>query len=181
MVRTGLLLVLAVFAGLAGDAQIRLRHVLVGAVLVAVLLGLSGLLEDRSEPYGPALGAVLQIGADVADFDDGGDCDGGDCDGGGSVRFAYISPLCGHCRVMLPESGAAAATLPVVLLSVDEPEEVRECLDGQEISLPLVTGPDVCDANSVPGPPYAVVTTGSGVVLSHGGANRPEQLASLDE
>lgn len=80
---------------------------------------------------------------------------------------------------MLPEPGAAAATLPVVLLSADGPKEVRECLDGQEISLPLVTGPDVCDVNSVPGPPYAVVTTGSGVVLSHGGANRPEQLASL--
>ncbi|WP_223840126.1 TlpA family protein disulfide reductase [Saccharopolyspora pogona] len=141
---------------------------------MAVLFGLSGLLEDRSEPYGPGLGAVLQIDADVADFDDGGDCDGGD-----RVRFAYISPLCGHCRVMLPESGAAAATLPVMLLSADEPEEVREYLDGQEISLPLVTGPDVFDANSVPGPPYAVVTTGSGVVLSHGGSNRPEQLASL--
>ncbi|SDZ26912.1 Methylamine utilisation protein MauE [Saccharopolyspora shandongensis] len=165
--RTALLFVLAVLACLAGDAPVGPVHVLVGAVLVAAVFGLSGLLKAPSP--GPARGAVLAIGADVAAFADGGD----------RVLFAYISPLCGHCRLMLPEFGAAARKLPVVLLSNGAPDEVRDYLDRQGVSLPLVTGPDVFDANNVPGPPYAVVTTGSGVVLAQGGANRPEQLASL--
>lgn len=38
---------------------------------------------------------------------------------------------------------------------------------------------DVFDANNAPGPPYASATTGSGVVLAHGGANPHERLTSL--
>jgi hypothetical protein len=171
VLRTALLLVLAVLALLAGSGPFELVHVFVAGVMVVVVFGTADLVGRRfgPPPYGPPRGAVLELGTDVAEFASGGD----------RVLFAYISPLCGHCRVMLPEFGAAAARLPVVLVSSGAADEVRDYLDRQGVALPLVTGPDVFDANNVPGPPYVVVTTGAGVVLSHGGANRPEQLASL--
>ncbi|MGW1682561.1 hypothetical protein [Saccharopolyspora sp. NPDC002376] len=64
-------------------------------------------------------------------------------------------------------------------MSSSEAGEVRDYLAELGIELLLVTGPDVFEANGVPGPPYAVVTDGSGVVLAHSGANRSDQLAVL--
>ncbi|MER7013632.1 MauE/DoxX family redox-associated membrane protein [Saccharopolyspora sp. NPDC000359] len=169
LTRTGLLLVLAVLGGFSAGVSIEVVQLVGAAVLVAVVFGVVGVVARRGKPTGPVVGGRFVIGADVSSFAGGGD----------RVLFAYISPLCGACRVMLPVFRAAADRVPVVLVSSGDPVEVREYLGSHGIELPLVTGADVFEANGVPGPPYAVLTDGGGIVLAHGGAGRPEQVAAL--
>jgi hypothetical protein len=118
---------------------------------------------------GPPPGTRLDVGTPVEALNEGAD----------SVMFCFISPICGECRTMLPAFAAMAGRMRVVLVSAVEEGLVRAHLAEQRIDLPLVTGPDVFDANDIPWPPYAVVTTGLGIVLAQGGANRPEQLETL--
>ncbi|MER5394235.1 MauE/DoxX family redox-associated membrane protein [Saccharopolyspora sp. NPDC002686] len=170
LTRTALLLVLAVLAGFGAGTPFEVVQLPVAALLVGAVFAVAWLISRRDAlPPGPVVGRRFEIGAEVSDFAGGGD----------RVLFAYISPLCGACRSVLPDFRAAADLLPVVLVSSSEAGEVRDYLAEQGIDLPVVTGPDVFEANGVPGPPYAVVTDGSGVVLAHSGANRPEQLAVL--
>ncbi|WP_268876638.1 MauE/DoxX family redox-associated membrane protein [Saccharopolyspora kobensis] len=170
LTRTGLLLVLALFAGFGADLPFEPVQLLGAALLAGVVFGAAALVSRLdAQPSAPVVGRRFEIGTDVSDFAGGGD----------RVLFAYISPLCGACRVMLPEFRAVAGRVPVVLVSSGEFGEVRDYLGGQGIELPLVTGPDVFEANGVPGPPYAVVTDGSGAVLAHRGVDRPDKLAAL--
>ncbi|MER6992136.1 MauE/DoxX family redox-associated membrane protein [Saccharopolyspora hirsuta] len=170
LTRTGLLLVLAVWAGFGADAPFDAVQLLVAALLLVVVFGTAALVSHREgQPPAPVVGRRIEIGADVSAF----------ADGGNRVLFACISPLCGACRAMLPVFRAAADRVPVVLVSSGDPGEVRDYLAAQGIELPLVTGPDVFEANGVPGPPYIVLTDGTGTVLAHSGANRPEQVADL--
>ncbi|GAA4615245.1 MauE/DoxX family redox-associated membrane protein [Saccharopolyspora hordei] len=170
LTRTALLLVLAVVAGFGAGTPFEPGQLLVAALLVVVVFGVAALVSRRDgTPSGPVLGSRFEIGTDVSAFAGSGD----------RVLFAFVSPLCGACRAMLPEFRATADRVPVVLVSSADQVAVREHLAEHGVDLPVVTGPDVFDANGVPGPPYVVVTDGSGAVLAHGGANRPEQVARL--
>lgn len=120
---------------------------------------------------GPVPGSRLHIGTPVEAVSDGADL----------VVFCLISPLCGNCRVLLPAFAALAASRRVVLVSSVQESTVRAYLAEQLIDLPLVTDPDVFDANDIPWPPYAVVTTGLGIVLAQGSVGQPEHLETLLE
>ncbi|MDA3650302.1 hypothetical protein LZ318_00695 [Saccharopolyspora indica] len=170
LTRTGLLLVLAVFAGFGAHVPFASVQLLGSAILAGIVFGVAALVSRLDvHPSAPVVGMRFEIGTDVSAFADGGD----------RVLFAYISPVCGACRVMLPEFRAVAGRVPVVLVSSGEVGEVRGYLATQGVDLPLVTGPDVFEVNGVPGPPYAVLTDASGVVLAHRGADRSEKLAAL--
>jgi hypothetical protein len=121
---------------------------------------------ESSAPYGPPVGTRLDVGAEVEAL-------AGEAD---RILFVFVSPMCGACREMLPEFAVRSPRLPVVLVGAVEPSVLRDHLTAQGIDLPLVTGAGVFDANHVPGPPYAVVTTRTGMVLARGGANRAEQI-----
>ncbi|EQD87891.1 hypothetical protein A8924_5004 [Saccharopolyspora erythraea NRRL 2338] len=125
--------------------------------------------QPASAAYGPTPGTSLDVGVPVESLSAGAD----------KVLFGFISPQCGHCRIMLAEFVRFSARIRVVLVSAADPQEARAHLAAHDVDLPLVTGTDVFDANDVPGPPYAVVTDGRGIVLAQGGANRPEHLEEL--
>ncbi|RKT87533.1 Methylamine utilisation protein MauE [Saccharopolyspora antimicrobica] len=170
LTRTGLLLALALFAGFGAGLSFEPVQLLGAALLAGVVFGVAALVSRLdAQPAAPVVGRQFEIGTDVSDFAGGGD----------RVLFAYISPLCGACRAMLPEFRAVVGRVPVVLVSSGEFGEVRGYLDGQGSDLPLVTGPEVFEANGVPGPPYAVLTDSSGSILAHRGVDRPEKLAAL--
>ncbi len=147
--------------------------VVVNSVAVITLMRrASGQPADSTPtPRGPVPGSWLDIGTPVETVSEGAD----------SVVFCFISPLCGNCRALLPTFAALSASKRVVLVSSAPQSAVRAYLAEQLIDLPLVTGPDVLDANAIPWPPYVVITTGQGIVLAQGGMARPEHLDPLLE
>jgi thiol-disulfide isomerase/thioredoxin len=183
LTRTGLLLVLAAIAAAAPGppgppgppfwpTQVA---VAAGAlVIVAGATWLAGQLsgndsEDEPTPTGPPPGTQLVLPVPVASVSDGS----------GPVVFGYISPHCPSCQALLPALAELAEHHRVVLVSAFPEAEVSAYLAAHGISLPLLTGPDVLEANEIPWPPYAIVTTNEGVVLSQGSigtAGRLEQV-----
>lgn len=165
--RTAMLLMLAVMAAVAGPAafspvQPALAVVWLG-LLAAVPRVRSGTPEpDAPPPPGPRPGTPFALNTPI----------------GEPTVFALVSPACGTCRSMLPVF-AAASERHVVLVSAADEADVRRHLDEQGVGLPLVTDPDVYDANRIPWPPYAVVTDAAGTVLAAGGADTPQRFRTL--
>jgi hypothetical protein len=145
--------------------------VMVNSVALVVLMRRAGRVPGQTlvQAYGPPPCTYLDLGTPVAPLSEGAD----------PVMFCFFSPMCGQCRAMLPAFAAMAARIRVVLVSSVGESMARAHLAEQGIDLPLVTGPDVFDANDIAWPPYAVVTTGTGLVLAHGGADQPGQLDTL--
>jgi hypothetical protein len=188
LTRTGLLLVLAVLALLGARQPFQPADLLVAILMGVLVIAVAELVRLLSQPSGhvisgggpaddvvnlrgPVPGNRLEIGTPVEAVSEGAD----------SVVFCFISPLCGNCRALLPAFSAMAASRRVVLVSSVQESAVRAYLAEQMISLPLVTGPDVFDANDIPWPPYAVITTGLGIVLAQGSVGKPEHLDTLLE
>jgi thiol-disulfide isomerase/thioredoxin len=178
LVRTGLLLVLAVTAASTASQPFRPAEVPAAAALLVLVIIVAELARrlagtDASGPpgHGPPPGTALDIGTPVEAVSEGAD----------PVMFGFVSPLCPSCRSLLPVFAAMAARMRVVLVSSVQREEAQAYLDEQGIDLPLVTGPAVFDANDIPWPPYVVITTGRGIVLAQGGANRPEHIEAVLE
>ncbi|WAL68510.1 hypothetical protein ORV05_12290 [Amycolatopsis cynarae] len=170
LVRTGLLLALTVPAALATKAAFRPVHLAVAVLVLAVVFGLSTLLRRwTTRPAGPRTGGKLDLPAPVGELGGGADL----------LLFAFVSPDCGLCRRMLPEFRSAAERFRLVLVSAASEADLREHLAGQSEDLPVVTGPRVFEANNIPWPPYAAITSGTGTVLAHGGASSPEQLHAV--
>ncbi|QKG25701.1 MauE/DoxX family redox-associated membrane protein [Actinomadura verrucosospora] len=167
--RTALLLLLAVMAAVAGPApfsplQPVLAAVFVGAV-AAVPRPRPGVAEpEASPPAGPRPGTPFALNSAIE----------------APTVFALISPACGLCRTMLPVFAEAASGRRVVLVSAADEDGVRRHLDEHGVGdLPLVTDPDVYDANGIPWPPYVVVTDDAGTVLAAGGADTPPRFRAL--
>jgi hypothetical protein len=95
------------------------------------------------------------------------------------VVFGFISAQCELCKAMLPEFAALAVRERVVLVGAGDQDALRAHLAGHGIALPLVTHPDVFDANDIPWPPYAVITSRTGVVLAAGNTPSPGHLTAL--
>jgi hypothetical protein len=174
--RSALLFVLAATA--AADpapfspAQLPVAALLLAAVfLIAWLAGRAGRgdAQDEPPPTGPAVGAQAFVGVPVATLSEGSDL----------VVFGFISPLCDLCTAMLPEFAAVARRERVVLVSSGDRDADAGHLASHGIGLPLVTHPDVFEANDIPWPPFAVITTGTGTVLAAGSTPHPDSLATL--
>jgi hypothetical protein len=173
MVRTGLLLLLAVMTVIAGPAPFHRVHLL----LSAVFLGLIGAVtrlgharisshDDSSHARGPRPGMRFALAAPLETA-------------AGPTLFVLVSPACGACTAMLPTFLSTATKTRVVLVSAAEEETVRAYLSAHGIDLPLLIDPDVYDANDIPWPPYAVITDAAGTVLAAGGADSPRRLDVL--
>lgn len=155
LARTGLLLALAVTAGLAGTVPFAPVQAPVAAGLVAVVFAAPRLLPGRRPSRGPRPGARFAL-------------TGAPEPGAERVLYALVAPGCGLCGVMLPEFAALSGRMEVVLVSA---------VDGYGGGgLPVVVDPDVFDRNDIPWPPYAVVTGRDGTVLACGGAAEPAEL-----
>ncbi|GAA3587942.1 hypothetical protein GCM10022419_082770 [Nonomuraea rosea] len=165
LLRTGLLLVLAVLAAVAGGTGFSPAHLLFAPLLLAAALLPPALIRSSAPPApGPRPGDRFVLSAPPA---------------GHPVLYALISPSCGLCSAMLPAFAAAASRMDVVLVGAASEEEVRAYLDGHGVDLPLVIDPGVFEANDIPWPPYAVLTGRDGVVLAAGGAADPVRLTEL--
>ena len=163
--RTGLLLVLAVMAAVAGPAPFRAAQIPPAAGLLC-LAGAATLLGPRAPAgRGPRAGRRFAAGVPAT--------------GGVPTLFALVSPACGLCTAMLPAFAAARGTVRVVLVSADEEPAVRAYLGDHGVDLPVLIDPDVYDDNGIPWPPYAVVTDGAGTVLAAGGADSPDRRGAL--
>ncbi|MFG1700621.1 peroxiredoxin family protein [Nonomuraea sp. NPDC049309] len=167
-VRTGLLLVLALMATYAQDVPYELVQVPAAVLLAAVaLLAAASPPARRSAPPGPRPGEPFILSGRPAEPP------------ADPAMYALISPACGLCTGILPALSEAGRRMPVVLVTAAGPDETRRYLDGHGVELPLVSDPDVFDANGIPWPPYAVITGPDGRVLAAGGVPAPEAVAAL--
>ncbi|MEV4576542.1 MauE/DoxX family redox-associated membrane protein [Nonomuraea jabiensis] len=158
LLRTGLLLVLAVTAFLTGPVAFAPLQLPVAAVLLGLAFLPGRLLRVDKPGYGPRTGTRFAL-------------TGAPEPAGDRTMYALVSPACGLCRTMLPEFAATAARLEVVLVSA---------VDGYGgAGLPVVVDPEVFHRNDIPWPPYVVVTDRAGTVLSAGGAADPAQLEQV--
>ncbi|TDC01252.1 hypothetical protein E1267_32410 [Nonomuraea longispora] len=158
LVRTGLLLVLAVTAAVAGPVVFEPVQLAVAAVLLGLAVLPARLLRADRPMSGPRPGTRFEVA-------------GAPEPAGDRVMYALVSPECGLCAAMLPEFAAAAARLEVVLVSA---------VDGHDgDGLPMVVDPDVFERNDIPWPPYVVVTGRARTVLAAGGAAEPAQLEQI--
>ncbi|TDD74525.1 hypothetical protein E1293_29400 [Actinomadura darangshiensis] len=173
--RTGLLLLLAVAAAVAGPAAFSAVQPPLSLLALALVAAMPRLLRpartspDGTPPAGPRPGTRFQL-ADGPETMTAAD---------GPTLFALISPTCGICTTMLPAFTEAARRVRVVVVSAGPPGEVRAHLAAHGIGLPLVVDPDVYDANGIPWPPYAVVTDPAGTVLAADGTDTAPRLATL--
>ncbi|MFI7642453.1 MauE/DoxX family redox-associated membrane protein [Nonomuraea sp. NPDC049400] len=158
LLRTGLLLVLAVTATLTGPVAFAPVQLPVAAALLGLAFLPARLLRAERPSAGPRPGARFALA-------------GAPEPAGDLVMYALVSPACGLCKTMLPEFAATAARLEVVLVSA---------VDGYGgAGLPVVVDPDVFDRNDIPWPPYVVVTDRARTVLAAGGAAEPAQLEQV--
>ncbi|MEQ4722119.1 MauE/DoxX family redox-associated membrane protein [Nonomuraea sp. B19D2] len=158
LLRTGLLLVLAVTAALTGPVAFAPVQLPVAAALLGLAFLPARLLRAGRPSSGPRPGTRFALA-------------GAPEPAGDRVVYALVSPACGLCRTMLPEFAAMAARLEVVLVSA---------VDGYGgAGLPVVVDPDVFDRNDIPWPPYVVVTDRARTVLAAGGAAEPAQLEQV--
>ncbi|MGN9838417.1 MauE/DoxX family redox-associated membrane protein [Nonomuraea sp. H19] len=158
LVRTGLLLVLAVTAALTGPVAFALVQLPVAAVLLGLALLPARLLRAERASSGPRPGTRFALA-------------GAPEPAGDRVMYALVSSACGLCGTMLPEFAATAARLEVVLVSA------AAGYGGG--GLPVVVDPEVFDRNDIPWPPYVVVTDRIGTVLAAGVAAEPAQLEQI--
>ncbi|MEV0233389.1 MauE/DoxX family redox-associated membrane protein [Nonomuraea sp. NPDC050786] len=158
LLRTGLLLVLAVTAALTGPVAFAPVQLPVAAVLFGLAYLPARLLRAERASYGPRPGTRFAL-------------NGKPEPAGDRTMYALVSPACGLCKAMLPEFVATADRLDVLLVSAVE--------GYGGAGLPVVVDPDVFDRNDIPWPPYVVVADRAGTVLSAGGAADPAQLEQV--
>jgi hypothetical protein len=66
-----------------------------------------------------------------------------------------------------------------VLVSDADEVKTRAYLGRHGVTLPLVTGPELLQANDIPGTPYAVVTDRAGAVIAASAAFSADQLETV--
>jgi hypothetical protein len=99
------------------------------------------------------------------------------------ILYGFVRPECGACSAVLPAFTAVAAGLPgnerALLVSDRDEVRTRAFLAANGVSLPLLTGPHLLQANGIPATPYAVVADRVGRVIAASTASSAEQLAAV--
>ena len=138
-------------------------------------LGPRGALEMDVE--GPPLGEP-PVPVDATDVDGETVVVGGP---GTSQMILFVSPGCRLCAEVLPSIDAvagAAGIAPVVVADADRHETLTS-YSSRHWRAPLVPAPEIAQAMSIPGTPYAVILDDLGVVRAKGTTNNLEQLEGL--
>lgn len=156
--------------------------VLVDSVAAIALTRQVGLLHLRTAPRsapqdrgGPQPGSRLRL-----DIPPGSSGNGSGTD---LILFGFVRPECGSCAAALPAFTSVASGLRgnerAVLVSDADEARTRAFLATHGVTLPLVTGPQLLQANHIPGTPYAVAADGAGRVVAAGAAFTTEQLEAV--
>jgi hypothetical protein len=99
------------------------------------------------------------------------------------ILYGFIRPECGACASALAAFTEVAAGLPVneraLLVSDRDEARTRAFLASNGVSLPVLTGPHLLQANGIPATPYAVVADRVGRVIAASTASSAEQLAAV--
>jgi len=99
------------------------------------------------------------------------------------ILYGFVRPECGACAAALPAFTEVAAGLPgnerALLVSDREEARTRAFLAANGVSLPVLTGPQLLQANGIPATPYAVVADRLGRVIAASTASSAEQLAAV--
>jgi hypothetical protein len=99
------------------------------------------------------------------------------------VLYGFVRPECGSCAAALPAFTSVASAMRAgeraVLVSDADEVKTRSYLGRHGVSLPLLTGPGLLQANDIPGTPYAVVTDRAGTVIAASAAFSAGQLESV--
>ena len=99
------------------------------------------------------------------------------------ILYGFVRPECGACASALPAFTEVAAGLPgnerALLVSDRDEARTRAFLAANGVSLPVLTGPHLLQANGIPATPYAVVADRVGRVIAASTASSAEQLAAV--
>jgi hypothetical protein len=99
------------------------------------------------------------------------------------ILYGFVRPECGACASALASFTEVAAGLPVneraLLVSDRDEARTRAFLAANGVSLPVLTGPHLLQANGIPATPYAVVADRVGRVIAASTASSAEQLAAV--
>jgi peroxiredoxin len=99
------------------------------------------------------------------------------------ILYGFVRPECGACAAALRAFTEVAAGLPAneraLLVSDSDEARTRAFLAANGVSLPLLTGPQLLQANDIPATPYAVVADRVGRVIAASTASSAQQLAAV--
>jgi len=99
------------------------------------------------------------------------------------ILYGFVRPECGACAAALSAFTEVAAGLPgnerALLVSDRDEARTRAFLAANGVSLPVLTGPHLLQANGIPATPYAVVADRVGRVIAASTASSAEQLAAV--
>jgi hypothetical protein len=99
------------------------------------------------------------------------------------ILYGFVRPDCGTCTAALPAFSSVAAGLPgnerALLVSDGDEARIRAHLAAQGVTVPLLAGPQLLQANDIPGTPYAVVADRAGTVIAAGAAIAAAHLEEL--
>jgi hypothetical protein len=99
------------------------------------------------------------------------------------ILYGFVRPECGACATALTAFTEVAAGLPgnerALLVSDRDEARTRAFLAANGVSLPVLTGPQLLQANGIPATPYAVVTDRVGRVIAASTASSAEQLEAV--
>jgi hypothetical protein len=99
------------------------------------------------------------------------------------ILYGFVRPESGACTTALPAFTEVAAGLPsnerALLVSDRDEASTRAFLAANGVSLPLLTGPQLLQANGIPATPYAVVADRMGRVIAASTASSAQQLAAV--
>ena len=99
------------------------------------------------------------------------------------VLYGFVRPECGSCAAVLPAFTSIASAMRAgertVLISDADEVKTRAYLGRHGVTLPLVAGPGLLQANDIPGTPYAVVTDRAGTVIAASAAFSAGQLETV--
>jgi hypothetical protein len=158
--------------------------VMIDSVVIIALTRQIGLLHLRSGPpaaapaparRGPQPGRRLQFDEAPAAGTGGSEPD--------LVLYGFVRPECGSCATALPAFTSVASAMRAgertVLVSDADEVKTRAYLGRLGVTLPLLTGPELLQANDIPGTPYAVVTDRAGAVIAASAAFSADQLETV--
>jgi hypothetical protein len=99
------------------------------------------------------------------------------------ILYGFVRPECGGCAAALPAFTSVAAGLPgnerALLVSDRDEARTRAYLAAHGVSVPLLAGPGLLQANGIPATPYAVVADRAGRVVAAGPAGGAGQLEAV--
>jgi hypothetical protein len=99
------------------------------------------------------------------------------------ILYGFVRPDCGTPAAALSAFTSVAAELPgnerALLVSDGDEARTRAYLAAHGVSVPVLVGPQLLQANGIPGTPYAVVADHGGTVITAGAAITEAHLEEL--